>query len=171
MTTERLTYGYSETVSDLAGQSEPITLTQVKAKLNIDFDAHDTEITRLITAVRQGVEKIFSKSLIGHSVSVLWLNFYDDAPLPYMPFANADGLTVTDLDGSTLSSDSYKVRKGGTSSYFIGTFPDGVQVSYNTKGLEDDHVNSLLIDAVGLCLFEDMTTQQAINKVFKYANL
>ena len=161
------TYGYSESIEDI-GSSEPITVSQVKAKLNISFSAHDNEIDRLIKVVRKGVEKFFSKSLITKTVSVLWLQFYDDITLPYAPIDGA--ITVTDLQGVSIPSNIFRVHgEGGSSPIFIGDFPNGVKLNYTTIGLVDDNINNCLIEAVGFCLEQDMTSDEAIKKAFRNA--
>lgn len=168
---ERVTYGFQLEVTDLEGQEEPITKADVKAHLGIGFDAHDNEIDRLITACRKQVEKKYHKSLIGHSVSVLWLNFYDDELLPYLPFADIPEFSVTDLDGTEISLGNYKLREVGGSALFVGDFPEGIKLTYDTKGLSDKDINNRLIQAVGFCFRQDMSIEESVKKAFKNADI
>lgn len=168
---ERVTYGFQLEVTDLGTPTEPIDASAVKSHLGIGFTAHDAEINRLITACRKQVEKKYHKSLIGHSVSVLWLNFYDDEPLPYLPFADTRNLTVTDLDGVTIASTEYKLREVGGSALFVGDFPNGVKLTYDTKALSDTDINNRLIQAVGFCFRQDMTAEESVKKAFKGADI
>ncbi|MCR9066273.1 MAG: phage head-tail connector protein [Cytophagales bacterium] len=167
---ERLTYGFAINATELEGESEPIAIPDVKAKLGITFSNHDTRIDMLITAVREAVEERFGKSLTGKAVSVFWLSFYDDLPLPYSPLAANPELTVTDLDDVTIESGLYKVYEVGGRSIFKGDFPNGVKLSYKTKPLNNNRMNALLIDTVGDCLNTEMSIPEAITKNFKYAN-
>jgi hypothetical protein len=166
-TTERLTYGFQMSVTHQGNPNEPITVSNVKSHLSINFSAHDAEITKLITACREQVEKHFHKSLIGHDVSVLWQSFFDDEPLPYTPLHNNPHFTVTDLDDVVISSDDYKLFEVGGSASFKGDFPNGVKLTYKTQGLDDNNINQRLIEAVGYCLHQELTSSEAVKKAFR----
>lgn len=168
---EKYTYGFNIKVTETVAPVEPVSVSEVKNHLGITFTAHDSQIESLISACRKQAEKYFQKSLIdGHSVSVFWLNFYDDEPLPYAPLHNVPQLTVTDLNGVTINEADYKVRDlGGSSPLFIGKFPNGVKLEYLTKAVEDEDIKQRLIDAVGDCLHHEMTIYQSVKKNFSNA--
>jgi hypothetical protein len=166
--TERLIFGRLDDVQELVvPDAEPISVAEVKASLGIAFTAHDVEIGRLITSCRRAAEEVLNVSLTGKLVSVLWEMFYDSLPLPYMPLADVPLLTVTDLDNITIDSASYDVYSVGSNSLFKGDFPNGVKLTYTTKALVDIKINEKLIDAVGSCLEQDMTSAEAIRKHFR----
>jgi hypothetical protein len=166
--TERLIFGRLDDVQELViPDAEPISVAEVKSSLGIAFTAHDVEIERLITSCRRAAEEVLNVSLTGKLVSVLWEMFYDSLPLPYMPLADVPLLTVTDLDNVAIDSASYDVYSVGSNSLFKGDFPNGVKLTYTTKALVDIKINEKLIDAVGSCLEQDMTSAEAIRKHFR----
>ena len=69
--------------------------------------------------------------------------------------------------GTTYASDEYTTGDGGDL-LLVGDFPDGVKVTYTTKALADDDINSRLIEAVALCFEERMTPPEAIKQSFSH---
>ena len=168
MIEERLIFGRVDSVTELdTPDSEPISTAEVKASLGISFTAHDTEIGRLITSCRMAAEEKLNVSLTGKNVSVLWESFHDSLPLPYNPLSDTPNLTVTELDDTAIESTRYSAYKVGANYFFKGDFPDGIKLSYTTQALTNIRINEKLIDAVGSCLEQDMTSSEAIQKHFK----
>jgi len=63
---------------------EPVTLTQAKLHLREDDDAHDDEITALITGAREWAEDFTGRALVDQ----MWrLTIANDAWTPIVPLA------------------------------------------------------------------------------------
>lgn len=168
--TERITYGYKESSVD-TNSAELISVADVKSHLGIDFVSHDDEIASLIPACRIAVEQKYSRSLISKDVSVFWINFFDDITLPYSPLAEIPNLTVSNLDGEEINESDYSVHEVGGMSVFKGDFPDGVKLNYTTKAIDNKDIERRLMGAVGSCLHDGFSIDDAIKKHFQYARI
>lgn len=72
-------------VVDAEELTEPVTLTEAKNWLKIDWVDQDAEITRLITSCREAVEQYTNCSLASKSVKCTVELCGDDFELPYGP--------------------------------------------------------------------------------------
>lgn len=68
---------------------EPVTLTQAKAHLRVDFADDDTLITTLIIVARQAVEEFLGRALITQT----WQVFYDKFPDFFYGYRNDCDIT------------------------------------------------------------------------------
>lgn len=69
--------GSSRYIETLAGAAEPVTLTEAKAQLKVDYDADDTLINTLISAARQDCENYLYTALINQRRIALFDCFGD----------------------------------------------------------------------------------------------
>lgn len=76
--------------------TEPLTLAQAKAYMNITSDSQDTLITDLITEARQGIERLTGISLVPSVIIALIDNTGGGIELPLGPYVS--DLTITDVD-------------------------------------------------------------------------
>ena len=89
--------------------TEPVTPTEVKSWLKVDFSDEDTLIGSLITQVRELAEEAAGLALIAKTVEY----FEDDRELINewikLPYPVHNAITKVVLDGNTLSDSDYKV--------------------------------------------------------------
>jgi uncharacterized phiE125 gp8 family phage protein len=93
---------------------EPVTLAEIKAHLRgITHSDHDEELSGLIAASRQHIERIIGRALVQQTRAVKYQawpkgNVFE---LPYPPIQSVMSLKYTDTDGTeyTFSSDNYSV--------------------------------------------------------------
>jgi len=99
--------------------SEPVTVAQAKARLNIDFGDHDTIIGDMITESRSAVEGFLKQSLL----YTVWKHRIDgyfprEIRLPVGPLRTATGLSIEYVDDAgatqTLATTEYQVSLGST---------------------------------------------------------
>lgn len=98
-------------VVQTAPASEPVTLTEAKAHLRVDFTTDDTYITTLITAAREQVEMVARRALITQTLDLrmsAWPIGWSFA-LPRSPVQSITSITYTDDQGQagTMSSSDY----------------------------------------------------------------
>lgn len=97
--------------------TEPVTLTEVKQHLNMQFDTDesyefnddDTYLTDLITECREILEKVTGYSLAPKTITATINNSIGSFELPYGPVIG-DITTITDEDGEDI--DDVTVRSG-----------------------------------------------------------
>lgn len=92
---------------------EPVTTTEAKSQLRVDFADDDTLIAALITAARQVVENITRRALVTQTWD-LWLNKFPGErfiELPLPPLQSVTSITYYDDDDvvATFASTSYYV--------------------------------------------------------------
>jgi uncharacterized phiE125 gp8 family phage protein len=104
---------------DETGASEFLTLTQLKAHLQITYTDDDTYLTDLIVACRQAIEQFCCISLVAKTVTVL-ADLYCDRELPYGP--------VTTFTSASL--------KTGTSDYTAQTANTDYELDGITNGFQ-----------------------------------
>jgi uncharacterized phiE125 gp8 family phage protein len=98
--------------------TEPVTLTEAKAHLRVDFTTDDTYIGTLITAAREQVEMVARRALITQTLDLrlsAWPSGWSLA-LPRSPVQSVTSITYTDQDGNTGTMSS--------SDYLLYTQPD-----------------------------------------------
>ena len=94
--------------------TEPVSLAEARAHLQVDDNDSDTAISALITAARQYVEEYTGRALITQT----WALTMDDVPsgtdsilLPRPPLVSVSSLAYVDGDGvtQTWASSNYRV--------------------------------------------------------------
>lgn len=98
--------------------SEPITATEVKSWLKVDFTDDDTLIAMLITSVRESLEKFTGLALIAKTVEYFNEEIESEILLPY-PAHTA----ITEVKINGVISTSYV--KTGLNQFIV--FPNQVQ--------------------------------------------
>jgi uncharacterized phiE125 gp8 family phage protein len=104
---------------DDTGATEFLTLTQLKAHLQITYTDDDTYLTDLIVACRQAIEQFCCISLVSKTITVL-ADLYCERELPYGP--------VTALTSASL--------KTGTSDYTTQTANTDYELDGITNGFQ-----------------------------------
>lgn len=104
---------------DETGAVEFLTLTQLKAHLQITYTDDDTYLTELITACRAAIEQYCCISLVSKTIT-LFADLYCERELPYGPVAS-------------LTSASLKT---GTSEYTTQTVTDDYELDGITNGFQ-----------------------------------
>jgi uncharacterized phiE125 gp8 family phage protein len=99
---------------------EFLTLTQLKAHLQITFDDDDTYLTDLITACRQAIEQFCCISLVSKTVTVL-ADLYCERELPYGP---VNTFTSASLRGSNNTYDLQTVD----TDYWVDGIDNGFKI-------------------------------------------
>lgn len=118
--------------------AEPITSTEVKAWLKVDYSDDDTIISALITQVREIAENVTGLALVSKTIEY----FEDDEDILSdwikLPYPEHDGITEVELDGVVITGYyvtglSQKLIKV---SGFTTTDSDskGLKVTYTTSG-------------------------------------
>lgn len=110
---------YHDPVFDETGATEFLTLTQLKAHLQITYTDDDTYLTELITACRQALEMFCNISLVTKTVTLL-ADLYCEREIPYGPV-------------STFTSASLKT---GTGEYTAQTANTGFEVDGIDNGFK-----------------------------------
>jgi hypothetical protein len=166
---EKLTNGLFITTSDEVVTDEPITVSEVKAYIGIDFTTHDTKLERLITACREQLELSKSVTLIdSRTVEVLWKELYDWENLPYSSITLAS-IEAVDIDEVVL--DPTIVGVGGRYRVY-GDFTNGIKLTYDsTQIVLTDTIKEGLIRAVKDCFEQGTTPKKAIQKEFQYVSI
>lgn len=138
--------------------TEPLTLADAKAYMNITSDSQDTLITELIKAARQAIEKATGLSLVPSTVVALIDNSGGDIELPLGPYvkelsiANVDGNAVTDF---TLRGLQFKTLYGPTTDYLVCTYKAGyTAAAFETYPLLPTDLLNAIKDQVSF-LFEN----------------
>jgi uncharacterized phiE125 gp8 family phage protein len=90
---------------------EPVTVAEVKEELQIDFTDHDVYLGKLITRMRQGMERYCGISMVPKEVvSVLLKNELGNIELPYGPVnaATAGDVILTDMEANTIENATFR---------------------------------------------------------------
>jgi uncharacterized phiE125 gp8 family phage protein len=148
---------------------EPVSVSDVKAYMNIDFDQHDEKLTKLIKACRQSLEAIYEQTLITErTITVAWQQLFDSEPLPYCPIKTNTDVIVTDLEGNVIPREGYVLSNVGGFASISGNFPNGIKLSYVcAKGLYLDSVKEGLLRAIQDCFENNVSPRVSLVKIFK----
>ena len=109
--------------------TEPFTVAQAKSYARITHDTEDTLIGELITAARQGIERVTQLCLVPSDVVAILDNSYGDIELPLGPYVsdfvllNKDGDTITDQ--AELLGERFKYLEKPTDAYLKATYKAG----------------------------------------------
>lgn len=159
---EKITNGLFITTSNEVVTPEPITIAEVKDYMGITFIAHDTKLTRLVTACREQLEKLKLITLItSRNVAVTYNEMYDWEDLPY---SRVGTITAVNLDDVAVTID--KVDLGG----FVrikGEYANGLKLTYASLPITiSQTIKEGLIRAVKECFEQGTTPIMAVIKEF-----
>ena len=118
------------------GDTEPITATEVKSWLKIDFTTDDTLIGALITQVRELSEEVSELSLIDKTIEYFEDNLDIISDGVKLPYPNHNAITEVKVNG-TVTTDYVKtgltqfiIKATGVQS--ISSDDNGLYVKYTT---------------------------------------
>lgn len=111
---------FLDPVFDETGATEIMTLTELKAHLQITYMDDDTYLTSLIKACRQAVERFCNISLVAKTVTLLG-DFHCEFELPYGPVS---AFTSASLKTST---GAYTLQTANTD-YEVDGITNGFQI-------------------------------------------
>lgn len=120
--------------------AEPVSRTDAKNWMEIDYNTDDTKIDKLITAARQHIEKLTGRSLANKlitanieltgSIPNVWV-----IDLPYSPLVCVNSVSIKEgiNDNETLTvNDDYEVIGGKLWLYSAGIYNVEYQAGYGT---------------------------------------
>lgn len=92
---------------------EPVSLSEAKAHLRVDYSDDDSLIGAQISAARRMVEGFTRNRLITQTLRFTWNHFPPTLSLPVWPVQSVETLEYTDTDGSTqtLAASDYTLIK------------------------------------------------------------
>jgi len=132
-------------------ETEPITQSEVKSWLKVDFATEDTLIDSLITQVREIAEQASGLSLVVKTIEY----FEEDADILSdwikLPYPEHDSITEVVVDGSVVtdyleSGLTQKLIK--ISSFQTDVANQGLKVTYTTKGTCPDGVKLAMLKSI-----------------------
>jgi uncharacterized phiE125 gp8 family phage protein len=119
--------------------SEPVTLAEVKSQRNITDVYSDTELTRLIAAVRSYVEGYTGRALITQTWD-LFLNEFEPGiciPMPVLQSVTTVKYTDTDGNQQTLADTEYTVVINEQPGYIVPSYNnDWPDIRYVPEAVE-----------------------------------
>lgn len=91
--------------------TEPVSLSEAKAHLRVDFSQDDTEISFFIVAAREQAEAMTRRTLAVTGYELVLPAFPAVIELPRPPLVEVQSIAYLDADGDeqTLSADGYRV--------------------------------------------------------------
>jgi hypothetical protein len=99
---------YLNIIKESSGGSEPVSLEEVKAWLQIDFADFDDLLSGMITGARQAIESYTNLSIVDDDVT-LEVETTCERDRVILPYAlSVDQVTVKDVDGNTVSGCKLK---------------------------------------------------------------
>ena len=116
--------------------AEPVSLTEVKSYLKVDFTTEDTLITSLIKMVRQQIEKFTGLSLVSKTIEYFDEEIDEEILLP---FPEHDEIEELKLNGSVSTSyiktglTQFLIKPNSTN-ILDGAEDYGIYVKYTTTG-------------------------------------
>lgn len=143
--------------------SEPITLDDAKAHLQVTRDEDDVYISELITQARKFAEGYTNRTIAKQSFRCLFDAFPCEIELPRVELISVDLFEYVDANGSTQTQASYVARKNSVSAKLIPAYGqswpateagyDKVTVEF-TAGYENGSVPSDIQAAIKLIVGE-----------------
>lgn len=115
--------------------SEPVTLSDVKSWLKVDFTADDALITELISSARQFVEDFTGRSIVASTVIV---EVEEDLRLPLPIHGEVTNVTLNGTD-----TTSYYISGSGVKRV-IFTTSGSFRVTYLTLANTDNAIKTII---------------------------
>lgn len=127
------------------GSSEPVTATEVKNYLKIDFTDDDTLIETIISGVREMAEQKTGLSLIPSTIVYFEDSDYDDEIR--LPYPEHNAVTAVTQNGEDILSDC--IITGETEKVVkLPYIYDGIKITYTTLGTCPAGVKLALLKAI-----------------------
>ena len=127
------------------GSSEPVTVTEVKSYLKIDFTDDDTLIETIISGVREMAEELTGLSLIPSTIVYFEDSDYDDEIR--LPYPEHSAVTAVTQNGDDILSDC--IITGETEKVVkLPYIYDGIKITYTTLGTCPAGVKLALLKAI-----------------------
>ena len=127
------------------GSSEPVTATEVKNYLKIDFTDDDTLIETIISGVREMAEQRTGLSLIPSTIVYFEDSDYDDEIR--LPYPEHNAVTAVTQNGEDILSDC--IITGETEKVVkLPYIYDGIKITYTTLGTCPAGVKLALLKAI-----------------------
>lgn len=117
--------------------TEPVSITDVKSWLKVDFSAEDALLTALIKQVREHVENFTGRSFVASDI-VLNLTNVEAGDVVRLPLPDID--EVTETDNVTFSGGVVKLAKFAASGDY--------EIEYSTKGTCPEAVKLAILKSV-----------------------
>lgn len=140
------------TISQTTPASEPITSTEVKLHLKIDYSTDDTLIDRLIQMAREFVEGYLQRALINRTVTAEWTRHGKRMHLPLQPSSAITSVTWLYSDGTTEAltlNSEYFVDGSSDKSIRITPSYNGLRVVYTAGyGANSSSVPAIIKEAM-----------------------
>lgn len=111
---------FLDPVFDETGATEIMTLTELKAHLQITYTDDDTYLTFLIKAIRQAVERFCNISMVAKTVTLLG-DLHCEFELPYGPVASFTSASLK------TSAGTYTLQAANTD-YEVDGITNGFQI-------------------------------------------
>ena len=113
------------------GSSEPVTATEVKSYLKIDFTDDDTLIETIISGVREMAEELTGLSLIPSTIVYFEDSDYDDEIR--LPYPEHNDVTEVIQNSEDITADC--IITGETEKVVkLPYIYDGIKITYTTLG-------------------------------------
>lgn len=124
---------YSSISQTEGSVTEPVTLTEVKTWLKVDFTDDDTLLTSMIKGARQSIEQYLNLALVAKTIALDIEFSGEDQKAVTLPYTSGlSGVTVDELDEqdvtTTLASGTDYFIRGN----IIRLSPGRYHVSYTT---------------------------------------
>lgn len=96
----------------VAATTEPVTTTDAKRRLHVDFTDDDADIDLMIKSARDHAEKYCNVRFASQTVEMKCDAFCDLARLPEAPVSSVTSISYVDTDGAaqTLATSVYELR-------------------------------------------------------------
>jgi len=103
---------------------EPISLTEAKKQLNVDFEDDDTFIGNLIKSAREYCEKLQNRAYVTQTLEIALDDFpCDEIELPRPPLQSVTSVKYYDVDDTENTFSS--------SNYYVDTYSEKGKISLN----------------------------------------
>ena len=140
-------------IKKTATGTEPLTATEVKNYLKIDFTEDDTMIGKLITGCREMAEQFTGRSFIESEIEYFDSDNYEkEIRLPYPDHNTITAVTINGSDvlsGCQITGNTEKIVVLPFSYQNIIEDEAGVKITYTTTGNCPDGVKLAILKAIG----------------------
>ena len=117
--------------------TEPITLSELKTYLKVDFDEDDTLLGDMITAARELAEEFCGRSFVIKTIELTEIDYDEKYTLPFPDHDEVSEIKINDVDYSDSTFIIGNVEKTLQLPFTVETISEdnaGLYVKYTTKG-------------------------------------